>query len=64
MKKKKIFQSKEVWVLGMAVLIALSEYLGVDFDGVTAEATSLWVGAAPLVALILRVFFTDSKITK
>jgi len=63
METKVWYSSKEVWVLGTAILLGLAELLGVDFQGIIGDAQNLWVGIAPIVALFLRLFVTRAKLT-
>jgi len=63
MENKPFWQSKEVWVLGTAILLGFAELLGIDFPGILADAQNLWVGIAPIIALILRLFVTRTKLT-
>ena len=63
MEAKSWYKSKEVWVLGTAILLGFAELLAVDFPGVLADAQNLWVGIAPIIALLLRLFVTKSKLT-
>ena len=63
MKSKAFYRSKEVWVLGVALAITVAVAFGVEFEGLIADATALVAALAVPVALILRVFFTDSGIT-
>lgn len=60
---KSFYKSKEVWVLGTAILIGAAKFWGLDFEGIIGDATSLWVGVAPVVALVLRAFWTQDKLT-
>ena len=63
MEEKHFLRSREVWVLGTAILLGFAELLGIDFPGILADAQNLWVGIAPIIALILRLFVTRSKLT-
>ena len=63
---KPFYKSKEVWVLGIAVIFMLAKFFGLDFYEIAGEAgdvtTSVWLGLAPLAALIIRIFWTKDKI--
>ena len=63
METKNFYRSKEVWVLGIAIAIGLAEYLGVDFEGMIGDATAVWQAIAIPAALVLRLFFTEGKVT-
>jgi len=60
---KPFWRSREVWTLGTAVLLGLAEFLGVDFQGTLGSAQNIWLGVAPVIALVLRLFFTKTKLT-
>lgn len=60
---KKWYKSREVFVLATASLLIIAEALGLDFQGIWADAQNLIVSVAPVIALVLRLFFTKSKLT-
>ena len=63
MEEKVFYKSKEFWVLGIAVLLVIAEFFGVDFEGVTEDAVRVYEGISPILALVLRLFFTKTKLT-
>ena len=61
--EKFVLKSSEVWVLGSAILLAIGQATGIDFEGVLGNAQTLWISLAPVVALLLRIFKTSTKLT-
>ena len=63
MKTKKFYTSKEVWVLGGAVMLGLgATYFGWEFTGILSNVENVWIVLAPAVALFFRLFHTQDKI--
>lgn len=60
---KKWYNSKEVWVLFVALVLAVTQYYGLNLPNLLDEARTLYIEISPLIALILRVFVTKDKIT-
>ena len=62
METKKFYKSKEVWVLGVAVLMILSKFLELDFGALVNDASAIYIAITPLIAIILRLFNTKTKL--
>ena len=62
METKKWFRSKEVWVLGVAVLMILSKFLELDFGAILNDSSAIYIAITPLIAIILRLFNTKTKL--
>lgn len=60
---KKFYKSKEVWILVTVVLLGALNILGLEFEGILAEAETVLVGLAPVALLVLRLFYTKDKLT-
>ena len=60
--KKAFYKSKEIWVLFIAILLIITKYLGLDLPGILNEASDLYVKISPVIALVLRLFITNSKL--
>jgi len=56
------YKSREVWVLGTAIVLMIAEISGVYFPGILEDAQNLWVGVSPVIALVLRLFVTKDKL--
>ena len=62
METKKWFRSKEVWVLGVAVLMILSKFLELDFGAILNDASAAYIAITPAIAIALRMFKTSTKL--
>ena len=62
METKFFLKSKEVWILGLAVLFVFGETFGLSFENTVESVKDAYVVFAPFIALVLRVFFTSAKL--
>jgi len=60
---KKLYRSKEVYVLGIAVLLLIAKFFGLEMNGILDDATEAYIKLSPVIALFLRIFFTKDKLT-
>ena len=58
-KTKSFYTSKELWVLGLALL----NYVGSNYGLAVVEPTPELFASILLIVGVLRVFFTNSKLT-
>ena len=63
METKKFYKSKEVWVLGVAVLMIIAKFLELDFGALVNDASAIYIAVSPLIAMVLRIFKTSAKLT-
>ena len=59
---KPFYKSKEVYVLGIAVLLMIAKLFGWESDNILDEASQAYINLSPLFALFLRLFFTKDKL--
>ena len=62
METKFFLKSKEFWVLGLAVIFMILDSVGLDPEGIWGDAQAAYVTLSPFIALVLRVFWTKSKL--
>jgi len=61
--EKFVLKSKEVWILGLAIIFVLGEAAGVlVFDNMIETIKDAYIALAPVAALLMRVFYTNSKL--
>lgn len=60
---KSFYKSKEFYILGAAVLLMVAKFFGVETEGLFDDASMAYISLSPLIALILRLFFTKDKLT-
>ena len=63
MKTKFILKSKEVWVLGIALIFVVASIFNVNVSETVDQAMVTYTQISPAIALVMRIFFTNSKIT-
>ena len=62
METKFFLKSKEVWVLGLAIIFAIAEAIGISPTGLVESAKDAYITISPFIALVLRVFWTSAKL--
>lgn len=63
METKPFYKSKEVYVLLAAILFGFAQINGVEVGSVTEQAQEWALIGLPVLTLILRVFFTKTKLS-